>query len=159
VSRLVQGTPVEVEGVEDFAGLLGCWKIFAETEEVAVRVAEDELIHLPLAWGEGRKDFDSCCPKLGFEWGGGAVGEIEVDTAGVLTFDEVRSGAKVNIELVAGEKGVAVTVPPGMSREAEEAVEVHGLGEILDGENGDDAGYGLFLHFRIVPLMVVINRW
>jgi hypothetical protein len=31
----------------------GLREVFAEAEEVAVGVAEDELVHLPLAWGEG----------------------------------------------------------------------------------------------------------
>jgi hypothetical protein len=51
------------------------------------------------------------------------------------------------VELITGEKGVAVTVLPGVGGEAEEAVEVHGSGKVPDGENGDDAGDGLCRHF------------
>jgi hypothetical protein len=92
------------------------------------------------------RGFDSGGARLGFECGGGVVGEVEVDAAGVLAFDEVRGGAKVDVELVPGEKGVGVAIAPGLGGEAEEALEVHGAGEILDGENGNDAGDGLCWH-------------
>src|SRR5580698_4174668 len=78
------------------------------------------------------------------------VGEIEVDAAGVLTFDEIGGFAKVDFEMVAGEKGVAVTVLPGVGGEAEEEIEVHGSGEIADGQNGDDAGEGFRCHMRLL---------
>src|SRR5258708_21713882 len=60
----------------------GLRDVFAEAEEVAVGVAEDELVHLPLAGGERREDFYACGAELGFECGG-AVGEVEVGAAGV----------------------------------------------------------------------------
>jgi hypothetical protein len=46
------------------------------------------------------RGFDSGGVRLRFECGGGVVGEVEVDAAGVLVFDEVRGGAKVDVELV-----------------------------------------------------------
>jgi hypothetical protein len=86
--------------------------------------------------------------ELGFEGGGGVAGEVEVGAAGVLIVDEHVGLAEVDLEAVAGEKGVAVAVLIGVGGEAEEAVVVHGSGEILDGENGDDAGDGFCGHFR-----------
>ena len=104
-----------------------------------VGVAEDELVHVPLAWTERREDGDTGGAELSFQCGSGAVGEVEVDAAGVLSHDKVGRGAEVDFEAVAGEEGVdvAVLITPG--GEAEEAVEVDGASEIFDGKDGNEA--------------------
>ena len=56
------------------AGQATVWgKVLAEAEEVAVGVAEDELVHVPLAWGERGEDGGSGSAELGFESGRAAA--------------------------------------------------------------------------------------
>jgi hypothetical protein len=82
--------------------LSGFGEVFAEAEEVAVGVAEDELVHLPLAGFERRENCDASGAELGFESGCGACGEVEVDAAGIMVLDEVGGFAEMNIEAAAG---------------------------------------------------------
>jgi hypothetical protein len=44
-----------------------------------------------------------------------------------------------------------------MGGEAEEAVEVHGASEVLDGKDGDDAGDGLFCHYVHLPVAMTMG--
>lgn len=113
--------------------------VFAEAEEVAVGVAEDEFVHLPVALGERREDGGSGGTELGFEGGCGSSGEVEVDAGGILILDEQVGFAEVKLEGVAGEEGVLVAALIALGGEAEELVEGDGAGEVFDGEDGDDA--------------------
>jgi hypothetical protein len=53
-------------------------EVFAEAQKVSVGIAEDELVHLPVARGEWREDRDASCAKLGFEWSGFAGRQVDI---------------------------------------------------------------------------------
>jgi hypothetical protein len=78
---------------------------FAEDELVAVWILDDELVHLPFAWSEGLCDGNSCGAELGFEGGGGALDEVEVDAAGAMGFDETVRLGEVELVAVAIDEG------------------------------------------------------
>jgi hypothetical protein len=121
-------------------------EVLAEAKEISVGVAEDELVHLPLAPSKRREDGDARGTELGFECGCIAVGEVKVDSARVLAFDEVRFSAQVDLEFVASEKGAFIAIFVRVGAEAKTPVVGHGALKIANWKNGDDTCDCVLLH-------------
>ena len=90
--------------------------MFAETEEIAVGVAQHELVHLPLAWSQRRENGNSGGAELGLESGCRAVAEIEVDATRIVVFDEHIRGAEMELQSAAIEEGIIGAILIGWAK-------------------------------------------